>query len=40
MGLNTGHASCPGCGEFLHVVALECEASTEKWDDWLKRQPR
>ena len=37
LGVNSGHVTCPGCGEFLHVEALECEASTERFSDWLQR---
>jgi transcription elongation factor Elf1 len=36
-GINSGHASCPKCSQFLHIEALECEASTERWEDYLKR---
>jgi hypothetical protein len=39
MGINTGHVTCPGCAEFLHVEVLECEAWTERWNDWLAKQP-
>lgn len=38
IGHNSGHASCPRCGVFLHIVALEGEASTERWDEWLSKQ--
>lgn len=38
MGINSGHVSCPACGEFLHVEALECEAWNERWADYLQRE--
>jgi transcription elongation factor Elf1 len=36
-GINSGHATCPNCKEFLHVEALEGGAWTEKWNDYLAR---
>jgi hypothetical protein len=37
MGINSGHVTCPGCGAFLHVEALEGEAWTQRWDEWLQK---
>ena len=40
-GVNSGHATCPGCELFLHCLAVTAtEAQGERWDDYASRFPK